>query len=539
MQRITILLTALWLAFFPVLCTGVSNAVLILGTGALTLFALFTFPIRERLTCTWTDLLALAWLGWEILNMLLIRHGAIDPAIPVRITLITLAYTLVRLLGAPLAIPLALVAGGLVQMGIIAAQLAGTIATRHLLYAFTGSFPNPGPLGGYLALSAICAAGLSIYWFNRQKRRSGILAAIAGGVLCIGVYAADSRAAWLALAMGGTYLALRQTRNGPRQKYIRNLGWISLPILFICLGYTLYHYKPDSANGRLLIWRVSMDMIADQPVTGHGIGSFPENYMYYQAGYFRNHPDSPAVQVADNTIYPFNEGVRMACEAGIIGIALALLVLLSAFWDGGSKNPVVVIYRSTLLGWLVFSCFSYPADVLPSAVLFALLMGGTQGKAFRSFTWTRAKQFGLGAIFVGFIGLTWVYDRSDLGRKQSAKHRYHQAEHLLKDTRPENLPELERIVRSIPTSENYTRLGESYVRLGDTEQAKRCFTLAFEMVPNRIVPRYRLFQLWQSEGRSDKAIPIAREILKMQPKAEGTATLRIRSELLQFLGDQE
>lgn len=415
MQRITLLLTVLWIAFFPVLCTGVSNMVLILGTGFLALSALFTYPLHRQFTFTWTDLLAVTWLAGEILNILLIGHGAIDPAVTVRITLVTLSYTLVRLLGAPLAIPLALVAGGLIQLGIVVAQLTGLIATRHLLYTFTGSFPNPGPLGGYLALSAICAAGLSAYWFNRQKRRNGILTAIAGSLICIGVCASDSRAAWLSAGIGCGYIAVRYLLAGPARKWIRRIGWITLPVLLICLGYALYRYKPDSANGRLLIWRVSLDMIAGQPVTGHGIGSFAGNYMFYQAGYFRNHPDSPGVEVADNTVYPFNEGIRRGCEAGMIGLALSLVVMLSAYWGGNPKNQTREIYRSALLGGLVFSCFSYPADVLPLAVLFGLLLGGTQGKPVRSVSWNRAMQVTLAGCLVGLGAATGSYIRSDFG----------------------------------------------------------------------------------------------------------------------------
>lgn len=104
---------------------------------------------------------------------------------------------------------------------------------------------------------------------------------------------------------------------------------------------------------------------------------------------------------------------------------------------------------------------------------------------------------------------------------------------------PENLPELQRLIRNIPSCENYTRLGETYLRLGDAEQAKECFTLASDMLPNRILPRYWLFHAWNAEGRPDRAVPIAREILETKPKAEGTATLRIRSELLQFLDKYE
>ena len=45
-------------------------------------------------------------------------------------------------------------------------------------------------------------------------------------------------------------------------------------MVLIKLEISIYYYKKDSADGRLLIWRVSIDMIADAPLVGHGIGTF-------------------------------------------------------------------------------------------------------------------------------------------------------------------------------------------------------------------------------------------------------------------------
>lgn len=45
-----------------------------------------------------------------------------------------------------------------------------------------------------------------------------------------------------------------------------------------------------------------MDMIADKPVWGHGVGGFNINYMYYQANYFARHPESRYLQYSDNII---------------------------------------------------------------------------------------------------------------------------------------------------------------------------------------------------------------------------------------------
>ena len=45
------------------------------------------------------------------------------------------------------------------------------------------------------------------------------------------------------------------------------------------LSFFLYIVKKDSANGRLLIWRVTTAIIADNPVKGVGIREFSGEYM--------------------------------------------------------------------------------------------------------------------------------------------------------------------------------------------------------------------------------------------------------------------
>ena len=84
----------------------------------------------------------------------------------------------------------------------------------------------------------------------------------------------------------------------------------------------LYFYRSGSADARLLIWRVSLDMIADRPLTGFGPGNFPRYYMLYQADWFRAHPDSEFAAVADNAVYSFNEYIKLAVEEGLPGLLL-------------------------------------------------------------------------------------------------------------------------------------------------------------------------------------------------------------------------
>lgn len=99
-------------------------------------------------------------------------------------------------------------------------------------------------------------------------------------------------------------------------KRIKTVGSGTL-IIAILVG--LYFVKKDSADGRILIWQCSAHMFADKPLLGYGIGGFQREYMLYQAEYFRNHPGSSFIMLADIVKHPFNEYLLFLVEKGLMG----------------------------------------------------------------------------------------------------------------------------------------------------------------------------------------------------------------------------
>ena len=132
--------------------------------------------------------------------------------------------------------------------------------------------------------------------------------------------------------------------------------------------------KKDSADGRLLIARVSMEMVRKTPVFGCGISGFRTEYLNQQTAYFESHPDSPYLINADDVETPFNEFLKILIEQGIIGLLLFLCLLYYLFEKenrriaGQVRNDV--IHFSIILFILIFGLFSYPFDKLPFVVLF-------------------------------------------------------------------------------------------------------------------------------------------------------------------------
>lgn len=129
---------------------------------------------------------------------------------------------------------------------------------------------------------------------------------------------------------------------------------------FLLLGVS-YFLKKDSADGRLLIWKCSWEMIKDSPVYGHGINSFRTHYMDYQAHYFEQYPDSKYSMLADNVLCPFNEYLAVLVNFGLLGffilLAFIFFLLFCYYKQPGDEKRTALL---SLLSVGVFSLFSYP-----------------------------------------------------------------------------------------------------------------------------------------------------------------------------------
>jgi O-antigen ligase len=97
--------------------------------------------------------------------------------------------------------------------------------------------------------------------------------------------------------------------------------------------------KQASADGRLFIWRVSMDMVKEFPLYGKGADGFTANYMPAQAAYFEAHPNSDYIRQATDNVHAFNEYLRIVCEYGFVGLLLLAALLFFAFRTNSGLLP--------------------------------------------------------------------------------------------------------------------------------------------------------------------------------------------------------
>mgnify|MGYP000019846607 CR=1 FL=1 len=103
-----------------------------------------------------------------------------------------------------------------------------------------------------------------------------------------------------------------------------------------------------SGSARLGIYTIAVDLIKQQPVFGHGIGSFGRVFQYAKPEFYQSHPE--AVLPNQYVTHPHNESLFWLVECGVIagmGLLIVLigiiLVLKRLDWQRGGAYMAILL----------------------------------------------------------------------------------------------------------------------------------------------------------------------------------------------------
>lgn len=414
-------------------------------------------------------------------------------------------------------------------------QQVGLAESNHRAFSVTGTFGNPGPLGGLLGMVAVLVVGMVCGQWRRHERSVVWLVLLLSVVLC-GLLLSGSRAGWLG-GLAGICVLCSYICYLRKRHFVAGLG-----ILCLCM-VGLYLLKPDSADGRLLIWYNTLAMWTDNFLFGTGTGGWLANYMHFQADFFALHPSSSWGMLADNVTCPYNEFLRIAAEQGLLGLALVGWMLYEWFrypsvtWEDDSL-------RGMLAAFFVFAFFSYPLDVYPLTLAFSVMAGMMKSRPLKAFRLLPCVKYGLAGVSMCVLLSVslWSYRiykdaLSDWSLfsffrynpeimdicAQTGKFREHAPQR--------ELELLEETARIIPTVETYCAMGYIHEKKGDYGKAEICYREAADMIPLRVTAKYRLFNLYLAWKDTVSAVRIGKELLVQPVKVEGTKTLRMKGEV--------
>lgn len=350
----------------------------------------------------------------------------------------------------------------------------------------------------------------------------------------------------------------------------------------------LYNMKRDSADGRLLIWRLSAQMIAEQPF-GHGYGLFEKHYNLRQAEYFREHGGTETERRnAAFTCMAYNDYLEHGVDGGIIGMAFligfyalairraykqrdtAATAILAAFAVMSLMNFVTAGIQT----WLLVICavsmiqkpFPPPSPLgrEPHSDNFCAMASSTLNRKIKlGFICVAVPSIAMGEALALFFTVSMVMSQITLKKLNDR----------LKDG--EQIPDMEfaALQPHIRTSEAYWRiraqnsmeqndyatasvfarqslrytsspessllLCQCCLKQAETDVAVSLLKETTYIQPSRLYPKLYLMRLYANIGDTVNALSQARDILRTEVKVKSNDAKLIRREAHEYIKSRQ
>ena len=399
-------------------------------------------------------------------------------------------------------------------------------------FQVVGSFDNPA------GFAACLCAGLPFIFLClkevRGKKQKTILYLLLLAVV-LAIVVSGSRSGVLTIAIVLTIWLYPYIPFKLKSKIL-----ISVCLILVLLGGG-YFLKKDSADGRLLIWRCSLEMVKDLPFCGYGINGFKAHYMDYQANFLMEKPNSGYMKLADNVSSPFNEYLNIMIKFGYLGMIIlisGILLLIFCYCKDPKYEKRIALYS---LLWIII-CLDIFVLMRGNIVLniqknyknilyvFAIAVCSWGGiKLYQRIN--AEYQWGKIAYSTANENLAIYYKlMSVMGNNPYFLYNYSVA-----------LFELNRLNESLKLALFCNRywadydlellLGSIYSKMKDYDMAEIHYRKASLMCPCRFVPLYYLYELYKEAGNANGMLSVGRLIMDKPVKVNSMQVMQIRNKV--------
>ena len=565
---------------------------LLLQFGVFFLLGLHFFKAKTSLRISWLDLSITTWIVLIVIQALLL-HGGGDLFNRIDILLyFGLFYFSIQLLELKQQqsrtkgilhysfLILAITALLLSIYGIL--QFFSIDPLRSALYPSAESrviatMGNANSLGGYLA----AVFPFFIYHIRFAAKKGGkALWIVSSLIVLIALVLTLSRGAWLGLIGGFVILLFYKTRSIWQGKLWKLILVTAITIFISVFSWISYKINSDSALGRLFIWKISAQMIADHPAFGIGYGRYGVEYLNYQAKFFDQPEHAKFYDWADNLKGAKNEYIQIIAETGIIGGAITLFVLIVIYAiclkmmkiTAGNKKDnwqilVVMISMSVILFHGLVDNPLY--DVSTALILWfdvgiiSLLAKEKRMSLLTNCGRWRSIEFRhhfiLRLVGVGFLlynsfqvfqkgqgYIDWQhgqdlvasghwergiaeYEQARTAFPNDGELKFHLGSAYTYIIQPEKgLPLIHASQQKFNDKNLYIVQGYALIQLNRFAEAETSFRKALRMYPKLLLPRLWLAELYHQQGRAREALSELHRILDITPKINTDEVKRIK-----------
>ncbi len=437
---------------------------------------------------------------------------------------------------------------GLIEVGISLLQLIHVVPSFNRFYRLTGTFSNPTLLGMQLCLCL--PIGINFILKTEGKRRRAWCLLTSAIVICMVM--STSRTCLLASILSTLTLSFFESTSIHEKLLNRNFIFMSIFIITILLT-ALYFWKRDSADGRILIWIVSLDMIKEKFLLGWGQNGFDSFYMQYQASYFLHHPNSRYLYLADNVFHPFNEILLLLIKYGFIGIitiSFLIFLLIKCVITNKSKCKSIYVSLTVIIGTL--SMFSYPSTCffiwLVSGFLILSVLCSRQASFLSKIC---SFIYSIFLVLIFFQGLKGICSEWRWLKLQNNYHHRNQTEVMnqysvlyndLKDSSyflynygavlhsygnyEKSLDVFMECERLYNDYNIQMLMADNFRKSGNKKEAIKRLRFANNMIPNRFLPLYYEMEIYKEDNDSIKAYNVAMKIINKSVKIKNSHSIR-------------
>jgi hypothetical protein len=416
-------------------------------------------------------------------------------------------------------------------------------------------FANTGICAIFLAISSILL--LTQVYFSKRKINLIFLLVVLVNLILI-VYL-KSRISIFLVIFYVISLFFKKIKFGG--KIWRNIVLIVVASLF--LSFLILYIKPASSEGRMLILKISTNLIKSNLLIGTGgFNTFPLHYPKYQADYFVSNVRSEQdIMLANNTKYALNEPIQLMSELGIIGFALTLLLLVRIFSLIRKENILLQFLAFSLL---FVSCFYYVFHITLFQVISYLIILYVSSKDKTIFQLNISSSV-IGCIIIlllctkvlYFSQAQFIYSleiEKRLSRRYSLIDRHNMLQTYFKD----NPVFLTSYIYELYHKKKYTECweilnltdqifihselenlkGKLFSQTEELKNAELCFIRACNICPHKFGYKYDLFKFYLKNNQTDLAMNIALIIHNLKEKIPSPTSMAIKLEIERFLNSQ-
>ncbi|MCF8359310.1 MAG: O-antigen ligase family protein [Prolixibacteraceae bacterium] len=336
--------------------------------------------------------------------------------------------------------------------------------------------------------------------------------------------------------------------------------------------YGLYNFKKDSADGRLLIWEISLRAFSEKPILGHGFNSYQYAYNEAKSAFFSTGKvNEERMMLTGTTFTAFNEFIQILVEYGIIGLIFFIAVILITLkYILQIETGKIRLLCISLLGtFIVLSSFSYPLRIVTNQFIFYILLAIVASNI-KSILLPKEKTIllpiyiliclvvpllfiGASSIQIFNASVKWktghdlllnkgdsndihFYDEASQKLYWNSNFLYNYGCNLLQCKKSDNailFLEKARLFRN--DNLVYMRLAEAYEIKGEYSKALSCYNKASWLIPYLFEPKYRQFIIYKNIGEKDMAEKIAIETVNSNLKIYNKRSVLIKTEMLEYL----